>query len=103
MIVMEQMLCEDSVDFDYHKLTNDDIKKCFKMETMRLFLDFVFCYGNQYLLVKTWQKVSYRDKAQRLIDSSPDNLDKQSQTPLNKSDNESGGSENVNIKNIQQQ
>ena len=63
MIVMEQMLCEDSVDFDYHKLTNDDIKKCFKMETMRLFLDFVFCYGNQYLLVKTWQKVSYRDKA----------------------------------------
>jgi hypothetical protein len=42
MIVMEQMLSEDSVDFDYHKLTNDDIKKCFKMETMRLFLDFVY-------------------------------------------------------------
>jgi ADP-dependent phosphofructokinase/glucokinase len=43
---MEQMLSEDSVDFDYHKLTNDDIKKCFKMETMRLFLDFVFLNEN---------------------------------------------------------
>ena len=48
------MLSEDSVDFDYQKLTNDDVQKCFKMETMRLFLDFVFCNGNQYLPVKTW-------------------------------------------------
>ena len=48
------MLSEDNVDFDYSKLKNDDVQKSFKMETMRLFLDFVFCNGKQYLLVKTW-------------------------------------------------
>lgn len=57
------MISEDSLDFDFQKLTNEEIQKCFKMETMRLFLDFVYCKGKQHLLVKTWQKIEYRDKA----------------------------------------
>ena len=50
---------DEKINFDPKSLKDVQFAKFFKTESKKLFTDYMFVDGKQYILVKTWQKIFY--------------------------------------------
>lgn len=64
MLLIDKML-KDGAYFGSNEFTDEEKSECFQTDGMRVFTDFFHHDGALYMLVKTWQKITFQTKDQR--------------------------------------
>lgn len=64
MLLIDKML-KDGAYFGSNEFTVEEKSECFQTDGMRVFTDFIHHDGALYMLVKTWQKITFQTKDQR--------------------------------------
>ena len=64
MLLIDKML-KDGAYFGSNEFTVEEKSECFQTDGMRVFTDFIHHDRALYMLVKTWQKITFQTKDQR--------------------------------------